>query len=72
MLSYTPLRRKVKDHRNIHRLMLLGLPWSLVSFRIWVIKDILLHGIIGNWVRQILKSDWIKPLPIKTGLGNFK
>ena len=52
--------------------MHLGKLWSLVNFKIWVTNDILLHGIIRDWVRQILKSDWIESWPIKIGLGNFK
>ena len=34
--------------------MHLGKLWSLVNFKIWVTNDILLHGIIRDWVRQIL------------------
>ena len=34
MLFYMLLRRKAKDHHNIHKLMHSGLLWSLVNFRI--------------------------------------
>ena len=34
--------------------MHLGKLWSLVNFKIWVTNYIILHGIIRDWVRQIL------------------